>query len=294
MGLRDDDIDPEEHRLRAQIFALLVKGHAALRSRSKPAHAPPAERFRSLLERFGDVSARVAASDHLCAAHNRDQFRHLLAGYDTAFEEYRRKQELRADDFNLLEVLQATYKEIRHSMVLAWLLDHDLRNLGTHAQGPLGFRLFLRELSLPAGYADCSYRVRREVSGDESIVDVEVACRGRFLIHIENKIRACEGTDQTHREWSDVERRAAELGLDPLDKASVHALFLSPHGTKPASPHFRAVAWGTIVRALELFATIAKPADVRLFASHYARALRRFVVARNTSQEENNGSGDSE
>jgi hypothetical protein len=105
-----------------------------------------------------------------------------------------------------------------------------------------------------------------------------VSCRDRFLIHIENKIRSGEGFEQTNREWADIERRAAGLGLDAEDTMRLFAIFLSPRGIQAVNPHFRAVGWVKIVRALEAFANSAEPADVKLFAAHYARALRRFIV----------------
>ena len=71
-------------------------------------------------------------------------------------------------------------------------------------EGSLGFRFFLEEFGLPVKYADGKYRVRREVSGDESRIDVEVAERRKFVIHIENKIWSAEGDDETNREWRDL------------------------------------------------------------------------------------------
>jgi hypothetical protein len=207
-----------------------------------------------------------------------------MDGYNEALELFRCQQEQVADDFNLLDVMRLTGKEIRHSMVLAWLLDHDLRRLGTHAQGNLGFRLFLSRFGLPIDYADCRYWVRREVAGDESIVDIEVACRGRFLIHIENKIWSGEGTDQTDREWSDLQRRAAGLNVGASD---IHALFLTPRGSRAANPNFRVISWGQVVRVLEAFRDQAKPPDVKLFTAHYARALKRFIVLHDISEEDN-------
>jgi hypothetical protein len=67
----------------------------------------------------------------------------------------------------------------------------------------------------------------------------------------------------------------------------VHALFLTPHGTKPVNPNFRAVSWGRIVRILEAFADRAKAPDVKLFTAHYARALRRFIVIQDLSEDDN-------
>ena len=211
----------------------------------------------------------------------------LLDGYRKAEERCREQQQQCADDFNLLAVMQLTGKEVRHSMVLAWVLDHDLRRLGTHAQGKLGFRLFLEEFGLPLRYADCNYRVCREVAGDESVVDIEVACRNQFLIHIENKIWSGEGSDQTDREWSDLQRRATGLGLNlDLSDTPVHALFLTPDGTKPSNANFRPISWGRVARVFEKFADQAKPQDVRLFARHYARILRRFIASDDRSEGE--------
>jgi hypothetical protein len=270
-----------------ECFARLLNGYSLRVAQDRASCAGRTDRFRTLLQRFGEVRDRADAAAQAQAAEDRGRFRALLDGYSETVERYRQQQELVADDFNLLDVMRLNGKEIRHSMVLAWLLDHDLRKLGTHAQGNLGFRLFLnefREFGLQADYADCAYRVRREVAGDESIVDIEIACRGRFIIHIENKIWSGEGNDQTGREWSDLQRRAAELAVSAPD---VHALFLTPHGTPPKNRKFHAIPWGRVVRVLEAFANQAKPADVKLFTAHYARALRRFIVVQDISEGDN-------
>lgn len=249
-------------------FALLLNDFSVLVAQGNISVAPLAARIRTLLKEFIECRGRADKLEQARTIADREQIRTLLNGYTQAIEDYSHQQEQVADDFNLLDVMRLTGKEIRHSMVLAWLLDHDLRKLGTHAQGNLGFRLFLSKFGLPIDYADCNYWVRREVAGDESIVDIEVGCRGRFLIHIENKIWSGEGTNQTEREWSDLPRKAASLEVPASD---VHALFLTPHGTKPAYPKFDAISWGNIVRVLEAFAHQAKPPDVKLFTAHYAQ-----------------------
>jgi hypothetical protein len=264
----------DEVRMR-ELFSRLLKNHSVFAARARHSRAPLAARFFSLLEQFREHRARA---DRLELAQAIDVHKHvtdLLAGYLKSVEIYRQRQESVAEDFNIFEVMQLTGKEVRHSMVLTWLLDRSLGKFGTHAQGNLGFRLFLNEFGLPAKYADANYWVRREVASDESIVDVEVACRGQFIIHIENKIWSSEGTDQTDREWRDLQRRAQDL---ELGDNQVYALFLSPHGTKPANVNFRPIPWGRIVHILEKFAELAKPFDVKLFAQHYARTLRRFIA----------------
>jgi hypothetical protein len=268
-------------------FARLLNAFSVVAVRDRTILSPSTARFRRLLERFVEPRDLADAANLTHAAEDHKCIRALLEGYNETVERYRHQQEQVADDFNILDVMRLTGKEIRHSMVLAWLLDHDFRRLGTHAQGNLGFRLFLDEFDLPIDYADCRYWVRREVAGDESIVDVEVGYRSRFLIHIENKIWSCEGTDQTHREWCDMQCRAAELSVSA---PHIHALFLTPHGAKPANCNFRAIRWGRIVRVLERFEEQAKPPDVKLFAAHYARALKRFIVIPDLGEDDNDES----
>jgi len=38
------------------------------------------------------------------------------------------------------------------------------------------------------------------IADDEARADIEIAARGKFIVHIENKIWSEEGEDQTHRE----------------------------------------------------------------------------------------------
>jgi hypothetical protein len=258
-----------------ELFSLLLKGYSVRVARERSSIPPLVACIRTTLEQFGKHHQRADRLEQTQATNVRQQVSDLLNGYTKSVDAYRERQESVAEDFNIFEVMQLTGKEIRHSMALAWLLDRDLQKLGTHAQGSLGFRLFLDEFGLPIEYAACAYFVRREVASDESIVDVEVACRGKFIIHVENKIWSSEGTDQTDREWRDLQRRARDLELSELQ---IHALFLSPHGAKPVNVNFLPISWGRIVRVLENFAEQAKPNDVKLFALHYARTLRRFIA----------------
>jgi hypothetical protein len=128
------------------------------------------DRFAQFLDGFVEHRARADATEDRQASEDHKRFNGLLEGFREADEQYRRRQEEVAEDFNLLDVMQLTGKEVRHSMVLAWLLDHDLHNLGTHAQGNLGFRLFLEEFGLAAEYAMHSYSVRRNAGVDIEVV----------------------------------------------------------------------------------------------------------------------------
>jgi hypothetical protein len=274
------DDDPEISAAQAAVFALLIKGHSEISQRANPCTVSPITvRFKNLLEAFSDAHRKAETLYRAQSSEDFERFTRLLNDFRHARERHRQSQEELADDFNLLEVLRLTGKEVRHSMVLAWLLDRDLESHGTHAQGRLGFRLFLRQFGLPAEYADAQYWVRREVAGDESVVDVEVAARGQFLIHVENKIWSSEGTDQTDREWADVQRRAVSLGIHPSRRdAPIHALFLTPDKVVAINNNFVAISWRGVVRVLEKFAEQAKPSDVKLIARHYARAISMFII----------------
>jgi len=213
-------------------------------------------------------------------------FRRWAAEYKKGIEKRRMAQSSDANRFNLLEVMQMTQDENCHSNILAWLLDHR----GTHAQGYHGFLLFLDEFGLKKTYADTDYWVRREVSGDKSRIDIEVAARKRFIIHIENKITAEEtviGSEkQTKREWEDLLRRGRSLGVP---RAHIHAFFLSPDADEPDDKHFKAISWNQITTVLERFSRQqCVDRNVRLFAEHYVEGLRRFVTTSNEEEESDN------
>jgi hypothetical protein len=209
-------------------------------------------------------------------------FGEMLSGFLAKRAIWAESQRALADDFNLFEVMDVDGDERRHSKILAWLLDHRIEH-GTHAQGNLGFRLFLEELGseiirerdVPRmAYADIpNYWVHLEISGDESRIDIEIAARAKFLIHIEVKIHSMEGDHQTDRECRDLRSRGIELDVPELAR---HGIFLTLDGRKARNEHFVPVRWSRIAKVLEMFALEAKPADVKLFARHYAKAVKKL------------------
>jgi hypothetical protein len=189
-----------------------------------------------------------------------------------------------ADDFNVFDVMKVEHDEVTHSKLLAWLLDRRIEH-GTHAQGSLGFQLFLEELQEdlatesppePLKYFEEPYWVACEVSGDRSRVDIEIAAREKFIIHIENKILSLEGPEQTDHEWDDLGKRRRELGIS---ESNAHAIFLTLNGSDPNNKNFRPVGWCRIARILEKFADQAQAPDVKLFARHYAKAIHALAVS---------------
>ncbi len=128
----------------------------------------------------------------------------------------------------------------------------------------------------PLSYAEEPYWVACEVSGDESRVDIEIAARENFVIHIENKILSVEGPEQTKREWDDLEKRRRELGIS---ESNAHAIFLTLDGSDPKSENFRPVGWHRVAGVLDRFAEQAQAPEVKLFARHYARAIHALAMS---------------
>jgi hypothetical protein len=66
----------------------------------------------------------------------------LFSDYRRCHDRWEQSQVNRAEGFNLLEIMGVDTKELCHSRLLEWLFARELGQ-GTHAQGRLGFRLFL-------------------------------------------------------------------------------------------------------------------------------------------------------
>jgi hypothetical protein len=248
--------------------------------------------FAELVKGFTGVRDRSIIEAKATALEQKEQFQDLLQSYEAALAAWEKTQQSKADRFHILEVMDLILNEECHSRMLAWLLDRNYRKLGTHAQGSLGFRLFLEALSFPTVLADEAYVVRREISGDESRIDIEVAARGRFLMHIEVKIGAQEGYNQTKREWEDLRKRASEFNVFEGETGGVIiALFVTPSGRKPTDSHFKAVSWRKVAEVLEHFGGEAHAEDVKLFARHYAYTLRTFILAAEEEEKEDTDAG---
>jgi hypothetical protein len=231
--------------------------------------------FYTLLTEFAAADKQADGRQIAQSKQDKTDFTRLLEGYYKEFRRWREEQIISAEDFNLIELLDLVRDENRHSNVLAWLLNGDVYH-ATHSQGDRGFRVFLKEVDLPAVYADGPYSVEREVQGAESRVDIEVRKPGKFIIYIEVKIGAGEGKAQLEREWRDLERKAARYNVP---EKHIHAFYLTPGGKNPSpnSP-FRPISWKQMAHVFAEFGNCAKAESVSWFAQHYAEALRKFIV----------------
>lgn len=147
--------------------------------------------------------------------------------------EYSRFQEATVNrygaTFNIFGILNIGSDEVRHSAVLAWLLDEK----AGHHQGNLFFNAFLESCSIDLPLkAPRGYVVRREFPGMEAIIDISVFHRSEFLIYVENKVSAEEGVEQCARELRDMHRLGSRLDIPPERQ---FAVFLTPDGRNPVT-----------------------------------------------------------
>jgi hypothetical protein len=133
------------------------------------------------------------------------------------------------DAFSILDVLGIGADEVKHSSILAWLINPKSR----HGRGAEFLGAFLEAASITVDgdtLHDC--KVYTEFPGQESIVDLMVYARGRFLLYVENKILSPEGPDQLNREHRDLLRLADALRTPP---SGTYGIFLTPAGAQPTT-----------------------------------------------------------
>ncbi len=221
--------------------------------------------FQKLLDGYKDVRMRFL-DDSISRA------KYLLDGFSEASKKRNESQRTIAEDLNIFEILGFTDDEVRHSKFLAWLLDHE----GTHAQGNLFFRYFLKFAELDVTYADVPYKVKTEVKHEESRIDIEIKSEKNFLIHIENKVSASEGDMQLLRETKDLERKSSELEVNPKN---AHALYLTPEGELPdEAGKFKALSWRRVADAVKVFVSEAKAERAKWVAKQYSHSIKKHIM----------------
>jgi len=218
------------------------------------------------------------------------KFKNLLQGYNDKIEKLREAQRITAEDLNILDVLGFTYKEIKHSKFLAFLLDPS----ETHAQGNLFFKIFLNQLKLPVEYSESKYTVKKEVSGDESRIDIRIKSKEfgekGFIIDIENKVGAGISNEQLKRESEDLEKEAKIRGIPDSRR---HGFLLSVKKNEEAlkETHFDWMSWKQIVNCLEVFIKKQAQAPRAIWAAEqYVKCIEKHIIKEilKIEEEENN------
>ena len=170
------------------------------------------------------------------------------------------------DKFNLFDVLKISRAEIRHSNVLAWMLDPN----ENHGLGDSVLRGFVQYADPEISLADCSgFSIYREWHN----IDILAVSSGeRFLLCIENKIDTGEHDDQLNRY-----RRLIEEDYPDYTKRYI---YLSPEGDKASDPeHWHSMGYREVLdivgKAREGAETVPGAA---LLIDNYMDTVRRDIV----------------
>jgi len=175
--------------------------------------------------------------------------------------------------FNVFSLFGVETDEVRHSRFLAWLLDAT----SDHGQGNVFLRSFVESCRLNIAPNDLDrYRVQTEFSGVESIVDVMVCHRGKFLIYLENKVFAQEGPDQIDREFRDMCRLGSALRIP---REQMFAIFLTPDGRRPTSgdaTRWRTLSYNKIAREFKKLLPKITAAKVKFILRDWIETISTF------------------
>lgn len=198
----------------------------------------------------------------------------------------------RANELNMFEVLKVEKAEIRHSNIIAWLLDpSEAHGLGAS---------FLRELikavikSKDNDYGDdYSYEgeeieknivewtltdfdtvnVKREEKAGDRYADIVVratANNKNYLLAIENKVSSKESTDQTKTYYKELIKENADLNA---------FVFLSPSGEVPKDKHWYVLTYEDIISALDIARKNRTLSDkANLILDDYVKSVKKHII----------------
>lgn len=249
-------------QLKLNRIVSLIEGY---RKVEKQYYTTSIKNIQNILAGYKDISSATLI-----------KFENLLQGYKDKVEKLREAQQTSADDLNILDVLGFTYDEVKHSKFLAFLLDP----IETHAQGNLFFKIFLDELKLPAEYAESKYIVKKEVRGDESIIDIRIRSKvygdKGFVIDIENKVGAGLGDTQIERESKALEKEAKIRSIPDNRR---HGFLLSVKNEENLTGTlFNWIGWKQIVNCLNIFINRAQASRAKWTAEQYVKCIEKHII----------------
>ena len=178
----------------------------------------------------------------------------------------------RETGFNVLTLCGVGNDEVRHSAMLAWMLDA----ARGHGQGSVFLDAFLKASDIPLEIGDSRYHVRTEFCVSEAIVDILVYRRGQFIIYIENKVLAGEQESQIDREFRDMRRLG--IGLH-VPESCQFAVFLTPDGRRPVSGDaslWRTLSYPALASAIGGVMTDSIDAKLRGFIQDWVETIERW------------------
>lgn len=175
--------------------------------------------------------------------------------------------------FNAFDVLGITKTEIRHSNVLAWLMDPT----ENHGLGDGVIRGFVNHVAqfLDADRSfddllmDCDgFSIRREWRHIDILAVNE---RERYVLCIENKTFSGEHDDQLNRYRADVEKEFPDYRR--------RFVFLTPDSREASEPDWLPMGYGKVLDIIESAVTASTPAtEQEQFISEYMDAVRSDIL----------------
>lgn len=185
---------------------------------------------------------------------------------------------LAKDGINFLEVFGIKAKETPQSRFLSWLLNPD----ESHGLGESFLTAFMDQVQLVCQREESldlsGVIITREKSGETGTPDIVIEGTN-FICVIENKIFAQEGNDQTGRyarEWRPI---AEARNLD-----EPFLIFLTPIGTDPQSPYFRAMTYSSLLDSLEQAKSVTTGA-ANFMIDQFIWNLRKNILKETAAEE---------
>ena len=181
--------------------------------------------------------------------------------------------------FNLFEAIGVVRQELRHSNLLAFLLDpSQSHGLGAVFLKELLQSVFLQtEVESTVSSSDLdSWDLRQAtVQREWHHIDILVLDDvNRFAVLIENKIDTGEHSDQLNRYYKDVQSHYPGY--------KIAALHLTPDGDAPTSDLYHAVSYLQVCQVAERLVALRRStlgSDIVMLLEHYAQMLRRHIVS---------------
>ena len=166
---------------------------------------------------------------------------------------------------NIFEILGMTHAEVRHSNMLAWLID-PRKN---HGLGDAVLRGILERVAdnLPAGFSTFQIERERKHMDIFAVSDAE-----KYALCIENKIGTGEHDNQLARYRKDIE--------ETYPTYQKQYIYLSPKGKESSDPqNWAALSYGDVLAIVES-AKAGKTLnpEQELIISNYADLIRRRII----------------
>ena len=217
--------------------------------------------LQELLDDYTSVIKKISTSTVTV-----EQYDALLNEYFSVIKNLRSSQKTTAPEINIFNLAGLSTEEVKHSAILAWLLDP----LETHAQENLFFKIFLETLKLPKNYANSTYTVDTEVHHEQGRPDIEVE-GDDFYILIENKILSKEGDTQLSRYNKITENKQ-------FQNKKTFPVYLTASGEKPSQKGFMPVSYFQVISMLRRFQKEAKAEKSKWVAEQYIELLQDYIV----------------